>query len=64
MNNFAESNGIYGMTQVQALDFVFRLLAEILGDNRQRPAVGQTEDNAAPQVVIGSAVAAPTACGC
>jgi len=64
MINIAESNGLYGMIQVRALDYVFRLWAEILGDKGQRPALGQTEDIAASQAVIGPAVAAPNACEC
>jgi len=64
MLNYTEPTGAYGMIQVMALDYVFRLWAEILGKPGQRPALGRTQDVAATQSIICPKAPAPEACGC
>ena len=62
--NYTDPNGTYGMIQVMALDYVFRLWTEMLGNKQQRPAMSEPKDVAMPQTAIYQTAAAPKACGC
>jgi hypothetical protein len=64
MNNYTEQTGTYGMVQVMALDYVFRLWAEAFGHRGRRAAQGDRKPVAAPQTVICQTAAVPKACGC